>query len=71
MSTPKTKSIPTAPGIHRVALLEPATDTAGRMWPAGTEMTPKSFGSNNEAGAWEMRYIDAQGNTITFASETP
>ena len=68
MSTPKTKSIPTAPGIHRVALLEPATDTAGRMWPAGTEMAPKSSGYNNETGKQEARYIDAQGNTITFAA---
>ena len=67
MSTPKTKSIPMAPGIHRVALLESATDTAGRIWPAGTEMTPKSFGYNNETGKKEARYIDAQGNTITFA----
>ena len=64
---PKTKHIQTAPGINRVALLQPATDTAGRMWPVGTEMTPKSFGHNNETGKQEARYIDAQGSTITFA----
>lgn len=52
-----------------MALVEPATDTAGRLWPAGTEMTPKSFGTNNEAGTWEMRYIDEQGNAIIFAIE--
>ena len=67
MSTPKTKRIQAAPGINRVALLQPATDTAGRMWPAGTEMTQKSFGYNNGTGENEVRYIDAQGNTITFA----
>lgn len=68
---PKTKHIQTAPGIHRVALLQPATDTSGRMWPAGTEMTPRSCGYNNETNVREVRYIDAHGSTITFSGETP
>lgn len=36
MSIPKTERVDAAPGIRVVRFLEPATDAAGRLWPAGT-----------------------------------
>jgi len=65
MSIPKTKRVDAAPGIRIVRFLEPATDAWGRLWPAGTEMSPMSFGYDNVRGA-EMRVFVKGGREVVF-----
>lgn len=66
MSIPKTERVDAAPGIRIVRFLEPATDAAGRLWPAGTEMSPLSFGYDNGA---EQRAFVKGGREIIFYAE--
>lgn len=65
MSIPKTERVDAAPGIRIVRFLEPATDAAGRLWPAGTEMSPLSFGYDNVRGA-EQRVFAERGREVIF-----
>ena len=53
---PIVRRIPGVAGQPLVSLLVPCRSTSGMQWPAGTEMTPVSFGFDRSRGVVTYTY---------------